>query len=136
MELVIREQRPNPLLHRVEYAFEVAHVGAATPTVESVRAELAKNLRVPKDRLIIERMNARFGTPVTRGEALAYDSADAAKSITREHILIRNGLKEKAVAKHAEAAAAAPPAAAPPTAAPPTAAEAPAAPAAPPAKKE
>jgi ribosomal protein S24E len=92
MDLVVREQRPNPLLKRVEYTFEVAHVGTATPTVETVRSELAKNLKVPKDRLVIEWMRARYGTPVTRGEALAYDTADALKAVTREHILIRNGL--------------------------------------------
>jgi ribosomal protein S24E len=105
MDLVVREQRPNPLLKRVEYSFEVAHVGAATPTVETVRAELAKSLKVPKDRLVIEWMRARYGTPVTRGEALAYDTADALKAVTREHILIRNGLKEKPTEKGAEAAA-------------------------------
>jgi ribosomal protein S24E len=107
MDLVVREQRPNPLLKRVEYTFEVAHVGTATPTVETVRSELAKNLKVPKDRLVIEWMRARYGTPVTRGEALAYDTADALKAVTREHILIRNGLKEKPAAKGADAAAAA-----------------------------
>ena len=37
------------------------------------------------------------GTATTRGDALVYETADAAKSITREHILIRNGLKEKVV---------------------------------------
>jgi ribosomal protein S24E len=103
MDLVVREQRPNPLLKRVEYTFEVAHIGTATPTVETVRSELAKNLKVPKDRLVIEWMRARYGTPVTRGEALAYDTADALKAVTREHILIRNGLKEKPAAKGAEA---------------------------------
>jgi len=133
MEIKIVEERTNPLLQRHEIRFEVAHATAATPTRESVRTELSKVVHAPKDRVIIERMHPRFGTAVTRGEANIYDSADAAKSITREHILVRNGLKEKqakAAAPAAAPAGPAEPAAAPAPAAPP--AEAPPAPAHPP----
>jgi small subunit ribosomal protein S24e len=96
VEITILEDHPNPLLKRHAYRFEIAHATAATPTRESVRAELSKLVKAPKDRVIIERMAARYGTATTRGDALVYETADAAKSITREHILIRNGLKEKA----------------------------------------
>lgn len=95
MEIRIVEDRTNPLLKRHELRFEIAHATAATPTRDSVRTELAKAVHAAKDRVVIERMRPRFGTAVTRGEANVYDSADAAKSITREHILVRNGLKEK-----------------------------------------
>jgi len=97
LEIKILEERANPLLKRHELRFEVAHATAATPPRDQVRAELAKLVKAPKDRVIIERMNARFGTAVTRGEANVYESADSAKTISREHILIRNGLKEKVV---------------------------------------
>ena len=113
MEIKILEERTNLLLKRHELRFEVVHATAATPTRESVRAELAKAVNAPKDRVIIERMVPRFGTAVTRGDANVYDSADAAKSITREHILVRNKLKEKAVKAGAPAAAPSPPAEAP-----------------------
>jgi len=132
MEIKIVEERTNPLLQRHEIRFEIAHATAATPTRESVRTELSKVVHAPKDRVIIERMHPRFGTAVTRGEANVYDSADAAKSITREHILVRNGLKEKqakAAAPAATPAAPAAPAEPAPAAAP---AEAPPAPAHPP----
>lgn len=121
MEIRILEDRANPLMKRHELRFEVAHATAATPSRDAVRGELSKLVKAPKDRVIIERMNARYGTAVTRGDAVVYETAEAAKAIVREHILIRNGLKEK------PAKAAAPAAAAP--AAPTT----PAAPAAPPA---
>jgi small subunit ribosomal protein S24e len=97
LELKILEERPNPLLKRTEYRFEVGHATAATPTRDSVRAELAKVLKSPKDRIIVEKMNARFGTARSEGFAAAYQSADALNAVVREHILIRNGLKEKAV---------------------------------------
>lgn len=96
MEIKILDERPNPLLKRREYSFEVSHATAATPKRDEVRGEFAKLAQAPKDRVIIERMRARYGTATTRGEAVVYETVDAAKSIEREHILVRNGLKEKA----------------------------------------
>ena len=116
MEIKILEDRANPLMKRHELRFEVAHATAATPSRDSVRGELSKLVKAPKDRVIIERMNARYGTAVTRGDAVVYESADAAKATVRDHILVRNGLKEKP-AKGA-APAAAEPAAAPAAEAP------------------
>ena len=98
MEIRILDERANPLLKRHEYHFEVSHATAATPSRDEVRGELSKLVKAPKDRVIIERMGARYGTATTRGEALVYETADAAKSITRGHILVRNGLKEKEAA--------------------------------------
>jgi small subunit ribosomal protein S24e len=115
LEVKILDDRANPLLHRHEVLFEVAHATAATPSRDQVRGELSKLVKAPKDRVIIERMHARFGTAVTRGEALVYESVDAAKRTEREHILVRNGLKEKAAKGPAAPAEPAPPAA--PTAA-------------------
>jgi ribosomal protein S24E len=113
VEIRILEEKANPLLHRREYWFEVSHATAATPKREEVRGEFAKLTKAPKDRVIIERMRARYGTATTRGEAIVYESVEAAKSTERGHILVRNGLKEKAAkgpAAPADAAPAAPPA--------------------------
>jgi ribosomal protein S24E len=123
LEISILEDRPNPLLKRHEYRFEVAHATAATPSRDSVRGEIAKLVKAPKDRVIIERMHARYGTATTRGDAIVYESVDAAKKVVRAHILVRNGLLEKAApspAAPAEPAAtpAKPEAAAEPKAAP------------------
>jgi ribosomal protein S24E len=96
LDVKILDERPNPLMHRKEYTFEVDHAGAATPPRAEVRKELAKLVKVPADRLVIERMNARFGTAKTRGEAMAYATKEAVDVTVREHILIRNGLREKA----------------------------------------
>ena len=125
MEIRVLEDKSNPLMQRHEIRFEVAHATAATPSRDAVRGELSKLVKAPKDRVIIERMHARYGTAVTRGDATVYDTAEAAKAIVRGHILVRNGLKEKPAKGPAPAAASAPPAAPP----------APAEPAAP-AKKE
>jgi small subunit ribosomal protein S24e len=120
VEIRILEDKANPLMKRHEVRFEVAHATAATPSRDAVRGELSKLVQAPKDRVIIERMHARYGTAVTRGDAMVYESADAAKAIVRGHILVRNGLKEKPAKGPAPAAAPAPapPAPAPPAAAP------------------
>jgi len=97
VEIKILEDRANPLMKRHELRFEVAHATAATPSRDAVRGELSKLVKAPKDRVIIERMRARYGTAVTRGDAVVYDSAESAKAIVRSHILVRNGLKEKPV---------------------------------------
>ena len=96
MDLKILEERPNVLLKRTELTFEVDHPTGATPPRGEVRKELAKLVHVPVERLVIERMRPRFGTAKTRGEAMAYQSPEALLRTVREHILVRNGLKEKA----------------------------------------
>jgi ribosomal protein S24E len=111
VEIKILEEKPNPLLHRREYTFEVSHATAATPRRDEVRGEFAKLTKSPKDRVVIERMRARYGTATTRGEAIVYETAEAVKATERGHILVRNGLKEKTVkgaAAPAEEAPAAP----------------------------
>ena len=109
MEIRLVDQRPNPLLHRQELRFEVAHATQPTPGREEVRSEIAKQVGVAKDRVVVERMQARFGTATTVGEAMVYESTEIAKRTEREHILIRNKLKEKAGAiPPADAAPAAP----------------------------
>ncbi len=121
MEIKIIEQHANPLLKRTEYRFEIDHATAATPTRDAVRSELAKALRAPKERVVIEQMHAKFGIARSLGEAMVYDSTEAAKATARTHILVRNGLVEKALKT---------PAGATPTASEPTPAEPAAAPAA------
>ena len=95
MEIRLLDDRANPLLKRHEVQFEVTHATRATPSRDEVRSELSKLVHAPKDRVVVERMAARYGAAVTRGEALVYQTVDAVRSTERTHILIRNGLKEK-----------------------------------------
>ena len=124
MELKILEERKNPLLKRTEYRFEVVHGTAATPSRDSVRQELVKLTRVPKERLVVERMNAQFGTARSEGLAVGYDTKEALAATVRSHILIRNGLKEKPVKGAPTAASEPAPAEAPKAEAPKAAAPA------------
>jgi ribosomal protein S24E len=108
LEIRIVEERKNPLMHRTEYKFEIDHPTAASPRRADVRQELAKLVMVPKDRLVVERMNAKFGTARSDGLAMAYETKEALDVTVREHILIRNGLREKKSATPPTEAAPAP----------------------------
>ncbi len=108
MEIELTDRRSNPLLKRSEVQFAVNHASKPTPTRAEVRAALAQTLNVPSDRIVIERMAAKFGTARTVGEAMVYETKDVALEVVREHILLRNGLKTKAAKPGSESAAAAP----------------------------
>lgn len=110
MEVKILDRRPNPLLERTELRFEIAHPGGPSPKRDEVRGEIAKQLKVPKERLVVEAMHARFGIAETSGEAIVYDTTQGRDRVTREHILIRNGLREKPTEALKESPAPAPPA--------------------------
>ncbi len=116
MDIKVISEKHNLLLGRKEYLFEVAHPEGPTPKRDEVRKALAEALKVPKDRLILEWMRARFGVQRSRGSAHAYDSKDLVNKVVREHILIRNGLKEKPQKGTGGAAAAEPAPAAKPEA--------------------
>ncbi|MDE1821143.1 MAG: 30S ribosomal protein S24e [Euryarchaeota archaeon] len=113
MDIKVISEKQNPLLGRKEYLFEVGHEGGPTPKRDDVRKSLAEVLKVPKDRLILEWMRARFGVQRSRGSAHAYDTKELVNKVVRQHILIRNGLKEKPQKGPGGAAAAETPAAKP-----------------------
>jgi len=105
-EIVFR--RENPLLKRVEIQFKVIHHGEGTPTRDTIKEEIAKLAKAPKDRVIIDHVNSQFGKPQSIGYAKIYDSKEDALAIEREYTLGRNKLielKEKKKVKKVEAAA-------------------------------
>jgi small subunit ribosomal protein S24e len=98
MDIKIGRETSNPLLSRREYEVEIAHAEAPTPKREELRVRLAEVLKVPKDRLVVESLHPSFGSPLTRGIVHVYESREALEKTEREHILVRNGLREKKAA--------------------------------------
>ncbi len=106
MEIEIEGKRENLLLNRVEVDFKVAHSAESTPKRDQIREELAKQLKVTKDRVVVDHMQSSFGKGETAGYAKVYKSKEDALKVESEHILVRNGLaqkKAKQEAKKAEA---------------------------------
>ena len=93
MELQVVTKKDNPLLKRVEVTFKATHRAEATPTRETIRAELAKQLQASKDAVVVARSISSFGRFETVGYAKVYPSKEAALAVERSHILVRNRLK-------------------------------------------
>ena len=102
MELQVVAKKENPLLKRVEITFKAVHKAEATPTRDAIRSELAKQLKAPKEAVVVDRSESSFGRYETRGYAKLYRSKDDALAIERSHILVRNKLKEAEVKEKKE----------------------------------
>jgi len=117
MEIEIISKKENELLDRTEVRFKAVHAKEGTPQREAVREKIAAMLKAAKERVIVDSMDSEFGKMETTGYAKVYKTKDAAMKYEREHVLVRNKLKEKV--KVEKKAAAPPPApAARPAAAP------------------
>lgn len=112
MQLEVLQMKENPLLKRVEVRFKAIHKGEPTPTRDSLRAFLAKELKATKDIVVIDHQASSFGKYETLGYAKIYKTKEEAASVERKHILIRNRLAEAEV-KEKEGAPAKPEKAAP-----------------------
>jgi small subunit ribosomal protein S24e len=109
MEIEIVEKKENGLLERIEVTFKASHVDEGTPQREAIREKLSALLKAPKERVIVDAMTSEFGRMETLGYAKVYETKEAAMKYEREHILVRNKLKEKKVVAKKAPAPAAPP---------------------------
>lgn len=94
MQAEIVSRKENPLLKRIELQFKIVHHGEGTPTRDTVREEIAKLAKTPKERVIIDHMNSQFGKVETVGYAKVYGSKEDALEFERKHVLGRNKLIE------------------------------------------
>ena len=92
----ITDRKENPILNRVELAWQWRHAGAATPTRnEIIDAVVKMEPGATKDRILVKSVSTRFGQPLTTGNAFVYgDRADLEKE--PKYILARHGSKEEA----------------------------------------
>jgi small subunit ribosomal protein S24e len=95
LKVEIEGKKDNLLLERLEVNFRVDHEGGATPTREEVRDQLAKALKVEKSTIIVDEIRTEFGKQMSSGYAKVYKSVESAKKLERDHLLVRNALKEK-----------------------------------------
>ena len=103
MELDIISEDDNPMLHRSDVRFEVAHE-EATPSRLSVRDSLAAKLNKESDEVVIHDLDTKFGMRKTVGYAKVYESPDFARDIEQDHMLDRNKIEADDVDPEAEEA--------------------------------
>jgi len=104
MELEILEKRENPLLNRTEVKFRIKHEGEKTPERELVKNDLAEELKVSKDLIIIDYIRPHFGIAMSSGYAKIYKSVEDGKKVEPDYVLKRNnfGIKTKEEKKEGE----------------------------------
>src|SRR4030067_3120880 len=105
MEIEIISKKETELLDRTEVRFKAVHPKEGTPQREAVREKIAAMLKTTKERVIVDAMDSEVGTMETTGYAKVYKSKDAAMKYEREHVLVRNKLKEKVKVDKKSAAA-------------------------------
>ena len=103
MELDIISEDDNPMLHRSDVRFEIAHE-EATPSRLSVRDSLAAKLNKESDEVVIHDLDTKFGMRKTVGYAKVYESPDFARDIEQDHMLDRNKIEADDVDPEAEEA--------------------------------
>lgn len=90
MEIEIQSKINNPLLNRTEIHFIVHHDAEKTPKRELIRTELAAQLKVKKENVIVNFMKSNFGLHETVGYAKIYKKVEEAQNGEQNHILKRN----------------------------------------------
>ena len=95
MEIEILERKENPLLKREEISFKIHHPDAQTPSRTVVISKLAAILNADTSKTILKEIQGQFGIQESLGHANVYEDENVALRLEPEHILIRNGLKEK-----------------------------------------
>ncbi len=89
MDVDIISEDENPMLHRTDVTFELAHEDA-TPSRLQVRDSLAAKLNKDADEVVIRKLDTKFGMRKTVGHAKVYETAGNARDVEQDHMLERN----------------------------------------------
>jgi ribosomal protein S24E len=105
---VISDQE-DKLLERRHINFKVTHTRAATPRRIDVRKELAQQLNVDPETIILRPLRQKYGRNEADGTAFVYKSVDRARLIERDYLSERLKPREKKEEKKEEKTAEKPP---------------------------
>ena len=90
MELEIKENTDNPLLHRKEIQLIVNHENDSTPKRNQVISSLSEQLKAKKELIIIDHLKNKYGKTETQGYAKVYSNLEALKAIETEPSMARH----------------------------------------------
>ena len=98
VEVLVKKE--NKLLQREELTVRVPHPTKATPSRKELTEALVQGIKVPAERLVIERVLTSPGTTESRARVYVYKSADAVPA--RQRAVSERRLKGKAAKEAAE----------------------------------
>ncbi|MCK4405585.1 MAG: hypothetical protein KAV43_03655 [Hadesarchaea archaeon] len=103
MKVEIIEKTENPLFKRTEVKFKADHAGEPTPKRLDARAQLAAQLGVAEELIVIEKLASTHGRQVASGIARVYSSREQLEGLEPKFLLKRDMPKgAKAEAKPEE----------------------------------
>ncbi|MBI1972585.1 hypothetical protein HYS50_01110 [Candidatus Woesearchaeota archaeon] len=79
MNLTIKHEKKEPLLHRKEVTAVISHPGTMTPKQVDVKKALADHYKVGEGVVSVSKMQDEYGTTTTVVSATVYDNTDAYK---------------------------------------------------------
>ncbi|MCQ2056139.1 MAG: 30S ribosomal protein S24e [archaeon] len=94
MKIKIEEKKDNVLFKRTEICFTIDHDGESTPGKTAVAEDIAKQMKVKKDQVVLGSINSVYGNGKSKGCARIYTSKEDAQKVEPEFILKRNGIQK------------------------------------------
>jgi len=95
MKVEIIGKSENLLFQRVEIKFKVDHAGEPTPKRLDVRAQIATQLGVSQELVVIDKLAGAYGKREASGIARAYNSKERLAALEPKHLLVRGLPKEE-----------------------------------------
>jgi ribosomal protein S24E len=102
LKIEVLSDQEDKLLERRQISFKVTHAKTATPKRIDIRKELADQLRVDPETIILRPLRQKYGTNESDGTAFLYKSADRGHLIERDYLSDRLKPKEKKEEKKEE----------------------------------
>lgn len=94
MEISIKKQKVNAFFDRSEIVVEASDT--ATPSYASIKAEVAKKMKVGEDVVVVKRVDQQFGKQVVLANVHVYSSPEALKKY--EMVIIKKSARAAAAA--------------------------------------
>lgn len=82
MKIISKEK--SKLLPRIDVEAMINHFDKKTPSVNEVKEELSKNLKVDKDLILVEHIYSNFGIGSSKIIAYVYESKEDIDKITKK----------------------------------------------------
>jgi len=94
-EMVIVEDRWNPLIERREIKGIIYHMGKGTPKRYVIREAVAKALNIAIDQIYVRKVVTKFGISESETIIHVYSSPERAKKFEPSYVIRRNQPEKK-----------------------------------------
>ncbi len=93
LEIEIEEEKENKLLNRRDLVFIVTHGNSPIPSRDRMRDKISNFMDVPKDRIVIDNIEAKFGMDKAKIISKVYNNKDDVIKYESEHSIRRNKIQ-------------------------------------------